>query len=244
MISIIVPVLNEAAIVGTALENLLKQNGNFEVIVVDGGSGDGTCDVVKRFPVRLVHKPSTLSSGIGRQINLGAQVAQGNILMFLHIDVQLPPGGLAQVERALAEPQVIGGGFVPAFHGQVPYSQRLVLNLVERVWQARTRTFHWFAGDVAPFIRTDVFRQCGGYPSACFAADWDFAAQLRRLGRLVAIQAPVRVDSRRHIQNGIVKTLLVTGSIEFMYRLGVDRAFLRSWYRKWLPHERELRGSK
>lgn len=240
MISIIIPVLNEAAIVGAALDNLFRQSGNYEIIVVDGGSGDGTCEVVQRLPVRLVHKPKPMPPGIGSQINLGAEQARGHILIFLHVDVQLPPDGIARVEAALAEPQIIGGGFMPVFHGATSGSGRLMLGLVERAWRARTRIFHWFAGDVAPFIRTAVFRQGGGYPTASFAADWDFAAHLRRLGRLAIIREPVRVDCRRHVYNGVLKTLLVTGSLEVMYRMGVDRAFLRDWYRRWLPREREL----
>jgi hypothetical protein len=159
--------------------------------------------------------------------------------MFLHVDVQLPPNGIGCVEAALAEPQFIGGGFLPTFYGPVPESERLMLALVERVWQLRTRAFRWFAGDTAPFIRTEVFRRSGGYSSACFASDWDFAERMRKLGRLALINEPVRVHCRRHVSNGVVKTLLVTGSVELMYRLGADRVFLRDWYRKWLPRERE-----
>jgi glycosyltransferase involved in cell wall biosynthesis len=238
MISIIMPVLNEVAIVGAALETLLRQAGDYEVIVVDGGSDDGTCDVVQRFPVRLVHTHPSLPPGIGCQIHQGAQQAQGNILLFLHVDVQLPPSGVSHIEAALSDPQLIGGGFIPAFCGLVPDSERLMLALVERVWQTRTRVFRWFAGDTAPFIRRDVFWRCGGYPSACFASDWDFAERMRRLGRLAVIREPVRVHCRRHVQNGVLKTLLVTGSVELMYHMGADRGFLRDWYRKWLPGER------
>lgn len=113
-----------------------------------------------------------------------------------------------------------------------------MLAIVERLWQTRTRLFRWFAGDTAPFVRTEAFWRAGGYPSG-FACDWDFATQMRKLGRLAVIHEPVRVHGRRHISNGVLKTLLVTGSVELMYRFGADRAFLRDWYRKWLPRERE-----
>jgi glycosyltransferase involved in cell wall biosynthesis len=238
MISIIVPVLNEVAIVGAALEALLRQRGEYEVIVVDGGSDDGTCDVVQRFPVWLVHMPPSLPPGIGRQINQGAQHAQGDVLLFLHVDVQLPPQATAHIEAALADPQLIGGGFLPAFYGSVPDSERLMLALIERVWKTRTRIFHWFAGDTAPFIRRDVFWRYGGYPPASFASDWDFAEQMCRWGRLAVIREPVRVHCRRHISNGVLKTLLVTGSVELMYHMRADRGFLRNWYQTWLPRER------
>src|SRR5262245_8542981 len=147
MISIIIPVLNEVAIAGAALETLLRQAGDYEVIVVDGGSADGTCDVVRQFPVRLVHIPPSLPAGLACQLNQGARQAQGNVLLFLHIDVQLPPEAARHIEAVLADPHLIGGGFLPAFYGSVPDSERLMLALIERAWSARTRVFHWFAGD-------------------------------------------------------------------------------------------------
>ena len=113
-----------------------------------------------------------------------------------------------------------------------------MLAFIERVWKTRTHLFHWFAGDTAPFIRREVFWRCGGYPPACFASDWDFAERMRRLGRLAVIREPVRVHCRRHVSNGVLKTLLVTGSVELMYRVGANRGFLRNWYRTWLPRER------
>lgn len=238
MISIIIPILNEVAMAATALEALLQQRGDYEVIIADGGSHDGTRDVVERFPVRLVAQPPAVPPGLGYQINRGADVARGNILVFLHIDVQLPPGGVALIESALADPRFIGGGFIPAYHGAVPDRERLNLALLERIWQTWTRAFHTFPGDTAPFIRRDLFRRSGGYPPACFAADWDFADKLRSLGRLTLIREKALVHNRRLVQNGVIKTMLVTWSIWFMYCLGADRAFLRQWYRTRLPRDR------
>jgi hypothetical protein len=63
---------------------------------------------------------------------------------------------------------------------------------------------------------------------------------MRKLGQLAVIREPVRVHCRRHLQNGVLKTLLVTGSVELMYRMGADRSFLRDWYRTWLPRERDV----
>jgi glycosyltransferase involved in cell wall biosynthesis len=239
MISVIMPVLNEAAIITAAIEAVRRQPGEHEVIVVDGGSGDGTREAIVRSEAHLVRYPGGATPDIGSQINLGAENAHGDVFVFMHCDVKLPPNTIEKIDRAMADPRVIGGGFVPLFSGPVPPGQRIMLKWVERVWQARTRRFCWYAGDTAPFIRADVFRNCGGYPTTGFASDWDFAATLRRLGPLATITDPVQVDSRRHVYNGVFKTLCVTGSIELMYRLGVKRSFLRNWYRKWLPRERQ-----
>ncbi len=238
MISVIIPVLNEAAIIAAAVEAVRQQPGEHETIVVDGGSSDGTREAAVRSGARLIQVPTGATPDIGRQINLGAESARGEVLVFLHCDVQLPPNAFEKVNQALSDPRVIGGGFVPVFSGTVPASERIMLEWVQRVWQARTRRFCWYAGDTAPFIRAEVFRRCGGYPTTGFASDWDFAGLLRRIGPLTTITAPVQVDSRRHVHNGVFKTLCVTGSIELMYRLGVKRNFLRNWYRRWLPRER------
>jgi glycosyltransferase involved in cell wall biosynthesis len=236
------PVLNEATLIAGAVDAIGRQPGAHELIVVDGGSWDGTCEAVAhraRSGVQLVRYPVSAPPDIGGQINLGATHAGGDILMFLHCDVLLPSGAVEQVSAACANPRIVGGGFLPAFSRPVPAGERLPLWLVERVWQTRTRALRWFAGDTAPFIRADVFKHSGGYPTTGFASDWDFAAKLQALGPLTVITSTVRVDSRRHVFNGVFKTLCVTGSVELMYRLGVDRHFLRTWYRKWLPRERQ-----
>jgi glycosyltransferase involved in cell wall biosynthesis len=238
MVSAVIPVLNEVAIVGAALETLLQQRGAYEVIVVDGGSVDGTCEVVRQFPVHLVRQPAQVPPGLGSQINRGAQKATGNILLFLHIDVELPPRGLALIEAALADPHVIGGGFIPSFYGPVPDSARLRLAVVERVWKIGTRSLQWFVGDTAPFIRSDVFWRSGAYPPAVFAADLDFARRMQKLGRLAVIRDPARIHNRRLVQNGVFTTSLVTLSVNVLFSLRADRVLLRDWYQKWLPRER------
>jgi glycosyltransferase involved in cell wall biosynthesis len=238
MVSVIIPVLNEIGIVGAALETLLQQRGAYEVIVVDGRSVDGTREVVRKFPVQLLQLPPAVPPGLGSQINQGAQIAHGDIMLFLHIDVELPPQGLAQIEAALADHEVIGGGFIPSFQVPVPAAARLRLAVVERVWKIGTGGFNWFVGDTAPFIRSSLFWRTGDYPAAGFASDWDFARRMQKLGRLVAVRDPARIQSRRLVQNGVLTTMLVTLSVAVLYNLQVDRVFMRNWYQRWLPHER------
>jgi glycosyltransferase involved in cell wall biosynthesis len=238
LISVIIPVLNEFALVGPALETLLRQRGDYEVIVADGGSSDGTIEVVQQFPVQLVPQPPATPPGLGSQINRGAQKARGNILVFLHIDVELPPLAMPKIEAAFSDPQVIGGGFIPSFYGPAPASARWRLALVERIWKLGTGGLNWFVGDTAPFIRSDVFWRTGAYPPAGFASDWDIARRMQKMGRLAAIRDPARVHSRRLVQNGVFKTMLVTLSVAALYNLHVDRVFLQKWYQWWLPRER------
>ena len=170
--------------------------------------------------------------------NQAVRYAAGDALVFLHADTRLPTNGLRLIEAALANHRIVGGGFLPSFDRIGPHPQGRALSLVERGWRFRSRRFHWFAGDQAPFIRRQVLARCGGYPSVRLAEDWAFASLLRSSGRTAIIETPVRVNPRRHLANGVVKPLLVTGSIELMYRAGVDPRFLASWYRRWLPRER------
>lgn len=240
MISVIIPTYNEEPVIADAIQSLLSQAWPVEIIVVDGGSDDSTQKVVQAFgdAVQLVQQDRHGPRGRGAAYNQAARAAHGDVLLFLHVDSRLPAEGLRRVEEALAELTVPGGGFLPTFGDAGQGMVRALLRLNERVWQWRTRTFHWFAGDQAPFVRRDLFDAVGGYPTIRLAEDWAFASRLRSLGRTAVIEPPVQVSARRFLANGALKTLLVTGSIEAMYRVGVGGSFLAWWYRRWLPRER------
>jgi len=235
-VSVVLPVMNEEAIVGGAIDALLAEPDSSEILVVDGGSRDRTAEIVagRSPPVRLLRQDRGGPSGRGAACNQAAGQASGDVLLFLHVDTRLPPGALGLVRAALADPRVVGGGFLPTFGG----AGGRMLGGIEQVWRTRTRLRRWFAGDQAPFVRREAFLAGGGYPVVALAEDWAFASRLRSLGRLVVIDRPVTVSARRHVANGVLKTLLVTGSVELMYRGGVDPSFLAWWYHRWLPHAR------
>jgi glycosyltransferase involved in cell wall biosynthesis len=240
VISVIIPTLDEQNLIGSTIAALLAEPTRIEIIVVDGGSRDATRRIVVGFgsPVFLVEQDRNGEKGRAAAYNQAVNVARGDVLLFLHADTRLPGGGLGLVEAAMSDSRVIGGGFLPSFTGDGKDLTWTMLRLVERAWQIRTRTFRWFAGDQAPFIRRHVLVARGGYPSVRLAEDWAFATHLRSLGPLAVIEPPVRVSPRRHVANGVLKTLLVTGSVEAMYHAGVSPGFLARWYRHWLPRER------
>jgi len=121
MISVIIPALNEADRLSGLLRALLDEPEKAGIIVVDGGSADGTADLAAP-GVRLVHAPA----GCGRQICAGTALARGEILLFLHADTRFPPGGLHAIERALAlDPAAIGGNFRLLFDGADGFSRWL-----------------------------------------------------------------------------------------------------------------------
>jgi glycosyltransferase involved in cell wall biosynthesis len=235
-VSVVLPVMNEEAVVGGAIDALLAETELCQILVIDGGSRDRTAEIVasRPPPVRLLRQDPDGPAGRGAAYNQAARCASGDVLLFLHVDTRLPPGAIGLVRAALADPAVVGGGFLPSFGG----AGGRLLGGIERVWRARTRLRRWFAGDQAPFIRREAFLASGGYPVTALAEDWAFASSLRALGRLAVIERPVTVSARRHVANGVLKTLLVTGSVELMYRASVDPSFLAWWYHRWLPHGR------
>lgn len=240
MISVIIPTYNEEQVIVEAIAAIHVQARAAEVVVVDGGSTDATQRLVDEFGerVRLIVQDPDGPRGRGAAYNQAARAATGDVLLFLHVDSRLPPNGLVLVEQALADSAVVGGGFLPTFAEPGAGRVQVCLGWIERIWQWRTRTFCWLAGDQAPFIRRECFEAIGGYSTTRLAEDWAFASRLRALGKLALIETPVRVSARRFLANGVMTTLFVTGSIEAMYRAGVEASILAWWYRRWLPRER------
>lgn len=226
MISIIIPVLNEASVIGPALEIVLQQSGNYEVIVIDGGSSDATCDIVQNFPVQLLRRLPTMPAGIGSQLNLGATKAQGNVLLFLHVDVQLPQGAIAMIEAALTDSRYIGGGFLTQYD-----IDHILLRLSSWRMQMRARVQHIFSGDTAPFVRRKLFWAVGGYPELPIMDDYEFAARLRWAGPLIALKDPVTISARRHLSRGILRSMVETELTKWLYWAGVSPTALASFYR-------------
>jgi rSAM/selenodomain-associated transferase 2 len=226
MISIIIPVLNEVSIIGLALETVLHQPGNYEVIVVDGGSNDATCDIVQNFPVQLVRRLPTMPAGIGSQLNLGATKVQGDILLFLHVDVQLPQRAIVMIEAALTDSQYVGGGFLAQYD-----TDNFLLRLSSWRMQMRARLQHIFSGDTAPFVRRETFWAIGGYPELPIMDDYEFATRLRRAGPLVALKGRVTISARRHLSRGIIRSMIETEIIKWLYWTGVSPTVLAAFYR-------------
>ncbi len=226
MISIIIPVLNEVSVIGPALETVLHQPGNYEVIVVDGGSNDGTCDIVQNFPVQLVKKLPTMPAGIGSQLNLGAAKAQGEVLLFLHVDVQLPQRAIAMIEAALTNSRYVGGGFLTHYD-----TDNTLLRLSSWRMQMRARVQHIFSGDTAPFVRHETFWAIGGYPELPIMDDYEFAVRLRRAGPLVTLKDRVTISARRHLSRGIFLSMVETEITKWLYRAGVSPTALAKFYR-------------
>jgi rSAM/selenodomain-associated transferase 2 len=220
MISIIIPTLNEADIIASSLRDLLQRDGDFEVIVADGGSCDATACVVGRFAaVRLV----TCSKGRGRQMNAGACVARGDILLFLHADTYLPPAALPMVAGALKDHGVVGGSFCLAFDHHHP-----LLKLYSQMSRINNLLFTY--GDQGLFLRTDTFNALGGFRNAPFMEDVEILLSLRRLGRFVKFGRPVITSARRFLKYGIIRQQLRNMALVSLFHMGVPASVLKRYY--------------
>ncbi|HEY9671279.1 MAG TPA: TIGR04283 family arsenosugar biosynthesis glycosyltransferase [Waterburya sp.] len=229
-ISIIIPVLNEAATIEATLTRL-QGIPDVEIIVVDGGSRDETVVLAKRccekFAVAWEFKVISAAAGRARQMNAGAAIATGDILLFLHADTQLPPNFDTLVRQALQSPDTIAG----AFELRIDANLR-GLRLIEKIVNMRSRFFSLPYGDQAIFLKATTFYEFGGFPELPIMEDFELMVCLRRQGRITIAPSSVLTSGRRWQRLGVVKTTLINQLVVAGYFLGISPTELRHWYRQ------------
>ena len=221
MISIIIPTLNEAKAIGPCLDGLKKRTTTHEIIVVDGGSRDGTRAIARAHAgITCLRSPIT---GRGAQMNFGAASAQGDILLFLHADTALPPSGLALIQSHMAHADTVGGSFSLCFDHRHP-----LLQLFARFSQINHILFTY--GDQGLFINRKVYERIGGFPDIPLMEDVSIQKSLRRKGRFIKILHPVTTSARRFIKNGIIRQQLLNTGLVLLFYLGVSAKQLKRFY--------------
>ena len=228
-LSAVMPVLDEAARIRASVGTLLDDIGVDELVVVDGGSTDGTVDTLaglaaERPRLRLAHGPH----GRGPQLHHGAALARGLVLWFVHCDVQPPTDAGAHIRRALLPAGVVGGAFRTCTTLDDPVDRpwfRPVLPLAD----LRSRYTGLPYGDQALFCRADAYHRCGGFPDQPLLEDVELARRLRLEGRLVCLPASVTVSARRWRAHPL-RTAAVMNTFPLLYRLGVSPERLARWY--------------
>lgn len=234
MVSIIVPALNEAESLARLLPALAQTCPGAEVVVVDGESWDDTPAVVRRYShVRLV------SSGRGRarQMNTGAKVAKGEVLLFLHADTLLPAGAEAAIARAFSDPAVVGGRFDVRFD-----SPRPIFKVIAVLMNLRSRLSRICTGDQAIFVRREVFQALGGYPEIPLMEDVEFTRRLKRRGRLACLHLQVTTSARKWEREGVLRTVFLMWALRFLYFAGVRPDRLHRWYYRRPPSSGPVEG--
>lgn len=229
-LSIVIPVYEEQEGINNLLRHLdgLQVHGGKEIVVVDGAPD---CTTLQAVDTALLGTPLTLlpaAAGRAIQMNLGAERACGEILLFLHADTFLPPDGLHCVHKALADPKVIGGAFSLRIQSASP-----LVRLIGHGTTLRSRMSRIPFGDQAIFIRRECFLKFGGFPTIPIMEDLEFMLRLRRLGkRIVILPRTVLTSGRRWEKEGALACSLRNMTSRLLYRLGVAPETLASRYRR------------
>jgi rSAM/selenodomain-associated transferase 2 len=224
-ISIIVPVVDEAEGISSAIAGTQAGPSVTERIVVDGGSSDGSAEKASSHGVRVIRSAPWRS----RQMNAGARAAGGDVLLFLHADTLLPPGFEDHVREVLGRPDTVAGAFLLGIDGASPG-----LRLIERMANFRSIRMGMPYGDQAIFIRADRFHDAGGFPEIPIMEDFEFMRRLRREGRIGIAPVSVVTSARRYKEHGIWRTTWINQVMIIAYLMGISPGRLALWYRSGL----------
>jgi rSAM/selenodomain-associated transferase 2 len=220
-LSIVMPVLDEAAEIETALSALApyRQRG-VEVIVADGGSSDSTAERARVLADRVISAPR----GRSLQMNAGAAAAQGDVLLFLHADTRLPENADGLVLDGLARSGSAWGRFNVRFDGGG------LLRVVAATMNLRSRLTGIATGDQALFVARAAFERVGGFPAIALMEDVALSARLKRVSRPLCLSARVTTSARRWRKHGTLRTVLLMWRLRLRFFLGADPAKLARAY--------------
>ena len=218
-VSIVLPALNEAEALRSLLPKLVSIS---EVIVADGGSRDETTAVATRFGAIVIES----ERGRARQMNAGAALATGDILLFLHADTMLPDNALLLIEEAM-EHGAMWGRFNVRLSGR-----HWLLRITERLMNLRSCITGIATGDQAIFLRRELFVELGGYTEIPLMEDVELSKRLRRIKWPACIRQPLTTSSRRWEHYGILRTILLMWRMRLAYFLGVSPQRLAQQYRR------------
>lgn len=218
-ISVIVPTYNEEHNIQTVIEST-RAAGPCEVIVVDGGSRDDTVAAAQSADI-------VIKSSLGRSIqqNQGAQRASGEALLFLHADCELSPGFVDAVSSCLEQDGIVAG----CFSQSIDHTARKYRTIENgNTW--RVKNLGWIYGDQGLFLKKKTFNELNGFPPMPLMEDLYFSKKLKRQGKLVVCDHPLKVSARRWEKNGVIRQTLRNWGFVTLAHCGVKPTTLASWY--------------
>lgn len=219
-LSIIMPVLDEATAIEAALRALAPYRARgVEVIVADGGSRDSTADLARPLADYVISSPR----GRATQMNAGAAVARGDVLLFLHVDTQLRDDADRLVLDGMAQSGRAWGRFDVLFDGGGLALVALMMNLRSRLTGIAT-------GDQAMFVTRAAFDAAGGFPPIALMEDVALSARLKRSGLPLCLRARVTTSGRRWRKHGVLRTILLMWKLRLAYFCGADPIRLAEAY--------------
>jgi uncharacterized protein len=221
-ISVIIPTLNELKAVGKTLTQFADLPGEWELIVADSGSHDGTQEIARSGGATVVEGPL----GRGSAMNAGAEHASGELLLFLHADTLLPLNAHGLISAAFEDPATAATAFRLTMDGD-NWRYRLI-PLASRL---RVRLQRTFFGDQAIAVRRSDFERIGGYTEPILMEDVALSRRLRREGDLRVLPAAVITSARRFEHVGVFRTLVFMSALQIAYLFGVSAVRLSGLYR-------------
>lgn len=219
-ISIIIPTLEEAQGIEKSLSRACGLNPH-EIIVADGGSRDNTLQIARNATPHIVQS----APGRALQMNMGAQTATGDILLFLHADSHLPEESYRRMLDTMQNEETVGGAFSLEIE-----SGSKSLQWISALATLRSRKLNLVYGDQALFVRKTVFEEMGGYAHLPICEDLEFYHRLRKTGRVILLEEKAITSARRWQKKGIWFTTLRNGLIATLFLMGFPPKLLSKCY--------------
>ncbi|MBE0440151.1 MAG: TIGR04283 family arsenosugar biosynthesis glycosyltransferase [Gammaproteobacteria bacterium] len=221
-LALIVPVLNEAENVTFLVSQLSMLNqSQDDIVIVDGGSTDGTQQRLAELNVKTVSAPK----GRASQMNAGAMHSDADILVFLHADTELPAKALDLIRKAIAD-GADWGRFDVRISGKHP-----MLQIIALLMNWRSRLTAIATGDQVIFMRRELFNAVGGFPEQPLMEDIEISKRLKKISRPACLSDKVTTSGRRWQKYGIWKTIVLMWRLRFAYWRGVPASTLAEYYR-------------
>ena len=221
-ISVIIPAINEANTIEGAIRSVRSGNTG-EVLVVDGGSSDGTDSLAESLGASVIRTAPPRAG----QLNHGAVEATGDVLLFLHADTRLPEKYDTHILETLKSPSVSAGAFSLSIDSLHPG-----LRLIELLANFRSRYLSLPYGDQALFLRSRTFYRAGGFPQIPIMDDFELMRRLKKSGKIATLPERVFTSSRRWETMGVLKTTLINQLVIAAYLMGISPDLIARWYRR------------
>lgn len=220
MVSVIIPCFNEVDYIEATLKNCLLQKGEFEIIVVDGGSTDNTIKIVEKYKnVHLI----TSTKGRANQLNKGLKFSLGYVILFLHADTLLPVGAIEMINDSFTKSDIIGGSFYLKFN-----RPHFLLSFYSQLSKINHSFFTY--GDHGIFISKQVLSEIGGFKNISFMEDAEIQERARKKGKFIKLNMGVETSSRRFEKFGYYKQFFQDMLIAVLFKIGVEPNRLKKFY--------------
>lgn len=221
-ISIIIPVYNEVSTINKFIENIDKFKDYCEIIFVDGGSSDGTDKIIVE-KHRLIYSPK---KGRSHQMNYGASLSKGDILLFLHADSFLPSDALSQIHRITSQNYKVGC-FKIRFN-----SRNVLMKICGFMSNLRVKLRNIAFGDQGIFINRRYFYELGGFSEMPLMEDYQLSMDIKADGEKITLaKTNIETSERRFLEKGRLKTMARMQRLQYMYRKGEDIEVIANLYK-------------